>query len=95
MGELRPLNDHFESPVLHRLREDLVVAFALIGVGDGEVGDGPVEFVALAEVSADRWRSRGPPRGRRPACFTIELAGQLPVGAEILTPSFSSSSLLA
>jgi len=41
-----------------RLRpvKDLVIAFALIGVGDGEVRDGPVEFVALAEVSADLFR---------------------------------------
>ena len=42
------LDDHFQSPSFHRLGEDLVVAFALVRIGDGEVGDGSVEFVALA-----------------------------------------------
>ena len=57
---LLPLDDHFQFSIFHRLHEDLVVAFALICVGDGEVGDGPVEFVALAEVSADLCRLTAP-----------------------------------
>jgi hypothetical protein len=53
---LLPLDDYFQSSIFDRLRQDLVVAFALIGVGDGEVRHGPVEFVARAEVSADLCR---------------------------------------
>ena len=33
-----------------------VVAFALIGIGDGEVSDGLIELVALAEIAADHGR---------------------------------------
>ena len=35
------------------LQENIVVAFALIGIRDREVGDGLVELVALAQVAAD------------------------------------------
>ncbi len=37
-----------------------MVAFALVGVGDGEVGDGLVEGVALPQVAADLGRRAGP-----------------------------------
>jgi hypothetical protein len=43
---LGPLAHHFQPPVAHGLREDRVVAFALISIGD-------VECVALAEVATD------------------------------------------
>ena len=56
VGRLLSLKYHFQPSIFYRLCEDLVVAFALIRVGDGEVGDGLVEFVAFAEVSADRGR---------------------------------------
>jgi hypothetical protein len=46
-------------PVQHRLLQDCMVTFTLIGIGDGERPDGFVEGVALAEVPADL-------RGRRP-----------------------------
>src|SRR5262245_2353963 len=41
-----------QPPFAHRLHEDLVVALVLICIGLGEVGDGFVEAIALAEVSA-------------------------------------------
>ena len=50
------LDDYFQFSFFHCFGEDFVVPFALIGVGDGEVRDGPVEFVAPAEVSADLCR---------------------------------------
>src|SRR5262245_33945522 len=43
----------FQPAFAHGLHENLVVALVLIGIGDGEVGDGFVEPVALAKVSAD------------------------------------------
>jgi len=33
---------------VHGLGEGLIVAFVLVGVGGGKLGDGPVEHVALA-----------------------------------------------
>src|SRR4051812_24171981 len=39
--------------------EALVVTVVLIGIGDGEGGDGTVEGVATAEVRADRYRVSG------------------------------------
>ena len=36
-----------------------MVALGLVGVGDGEVGDGLVEYVALAQVAADLGRLAG------------------------------------
>src|SRR5262245_36709344 len=38
---------------VHGRGEGLVVAFVLVGVAGGELGDGPVEQVALAEVGGD------------------------------------------
>src|SRR5262245_12493578 len=42
----------FQPAFAHGLHEDLVVALVLISIGLGEVGDGFVEYVALAKVSA-------------------------------------------
>ena len=39
---LLPLDDRLQSSIFDRLHQDLVVAFALICVGDGEVCDRPV-----------------------------------------------------
>src|SRR6516225_8797583 len=44
---------YFQSPLAHCLYKSVVIAFALIGIIDGEVGDGFVKPVALTEVSAD------------------------------------------
>src|SRR5215212_5273345 len=38
---------------VYGLSKGLVVALVLVGVGSGEVGDGPVEGVAVAEVGGD------------------------------------------
>src|SRR5829696_1239440 len=38
---------------VHGLSQGLVVALILVGIGTGEVGDGPVEDVAVAEVGRD------------------------------------------
>jgi enoyl-CoA hydratase/carnithine racemase len=43
-----------QPPGVHGRRESLVVALVLVGVGGGELGDGPVEHVALAQVGGDR-----------------------------------------
>src|SRR6476659_4399813 len=53
VGLLLLFDYHLQSSIFHRLHEDLVVAFALIRVGDGEVRDVLVEFVALTEIPAD------------------------------------------
>src|SRR5215813_9386277 len=49
----------FQPAFAHGLHENLVVALVLIGIGLGEVGDGFVEYVALAKVSADLCRLAG------------------------------------
>src|SRR5215472_13451438 len=43
-----------QPPGVHGRGERLVVALVLVGVGGGELGDGPVEHVSLAEVGGDR-----------------------------------------
>jgi hypothetical protein len=48
--------DCLESSGADRVGEGLVVAFVLVGVGLGEVGDRLVEGVALAQVGGDRDR---------------------------------------
>src|SRR5262245_52778356 len=49
----------FQPAFAHGLHENLVVALVLISIGLGEVGDGFVEYVALAKVSADLCRLAG------------------------------------
>ena len=44
----------FESPGADRFGDGLVVALALVGVPFGEVGDGFVELVLVAEVGGAR-----------------------------------------
>ena len=39
---------------VHGRVEGLIVALVLVGVGGGELGDGPIESIALAEVGGDR-----------------------------------------
>ena len=51
---LLPLNDDLETSISDRLEEQPVVAFALVGISDGELGDGLVELVALTEITANR-----------------------------------------
>jgi hypothetical protein len=51
-----------------------VIALVEIGVGGGELGDRPVESVALAEVGGDRNAVAGPSvraRQRPPACLRV------------------------
>src|SRR5580765_6487863 len=43
----------FESSRLDSGRKGFVVAFVLVGVGDGEVGDRAIEVTSLAEVGGD------------------------------------------
>src|SRR5262245_1568003 len=59
----------FDLSSAHSLHEDGVVAFTLIGIGNGEVHDGLVEAVALAQVAADlgRFAGAGVGAGQGPA----------------------------
>ena len=43
-----------EPSGVHGRIEGLIVPLVLVGVGGGELGDGPIESVALAEVGGDR-----------------------------------------
>src|SRR5581483_1217449 len=54
--ELRPLllfYLNFQPPVAHGFPENLVVAFALVRIGNCKISDGLVELIALAEIAAD------------------------------------------
>ena len=67
--------DCFQPPGSDRLDELLVVLLVLVGVALGEVGDRPVERVAVAQVLGDRDRVPGPgvgPRQRPPADAGVE-----------------------
>jgi hypothetical protein len=50
---LFPFDKHFQLARAGGIHEDFVIAFALVGIGAGKVGDGLVELVALAQVAAD------------------------------------------
>lgn len=50
---------NFDFPIVNSLEEYLMVAFALVRIRDGKVGNGPVEFVTPAKVTADFCRLAG------------------------------------
>src|SRR5262245_52592252 len=53
---LLPLNKDIELARPNGCDQGGMVAFALVGIGNGEVGDGFIKHVPLAEVTADHDR---------------------------------------
>jgi hypothetical protein len=58
-GASYPFQEHFQLSCTNGLAQDLMVAFALVGVGDGEVGHGFVELVAPPKIASDLGRLTG------------------------------------
>jgi hypothetical protein len=56
VAHLFSVDKHFKLARAHGLHERFVVAFALVGVGNGEIRDRPVEGVAFPEVATDLGR---------------------------------------
>ena len=58
-GASFPLHEDFQLSSAHSLHEDIVIAFTLIGIIDGEVRDGLVEDVALGTRGTPTCRACG------------------------------------
>jgi hypothetical protein len=50
---LLAFEEYFQSARTHGVQHGFVVALGLVGIGEGEVGDGIVEDIAFAHVTVD------------------------------------------